>query len=149
MAEWLHQSAPWMLAVTLTLRRRDQMGRPISERILFDTARHFLILLNVACFGSRKARRGHSVQVAVSFGWGAYRDNPHLHFSFTVPVHLTLDQLVSFVEEASRRTYWIDRHRDIQPYRDRGWMEYMVDHGSDNVILELLRPSQSLCGTGV
>jgi hypothetical protein len=144
MGAWLHEREPWALAVTFTLRRQDRQGRPMSQRILIDTAEHFLIRLDAACFGPSKARRGHCVGSAVSFGWGAYGDNPHLHWSLVLPTHLELEKFIQRIIQAALKVYWIDRQHEIKPYRDQGWMSYLVDHGMDNVILDLVRPSQSV-----
>jgi hypothetical protein len=144
MGTWLHDREPWTLAVTFTLRRQDWRGRPVSQRILIDTAEHFLRRLDATCFGPSKARRGHRVGSAVSFGWGVYDDHPHLHLSLAAPSELTQKRFAELVDVAARRTYWIDRQREIKPYRDRGWMSYSVGHGTDNVILDLVRPSQSV-----
>ena len=115
----------------------------MSQRILIDTAGHYLRRLDATCFGPSKARRGHRVGSAVSFGWGVYDDHPHLHLSLAVPSETTQKRFAELVVIAARRTYWIDRLHVIKPYRDRGWMSYLVDHGMDNVILDLVRPSQS------
>lgn len=139
LADWLHHGAHWTLAVTYTLRRRDERGKPINERILKSAATHFLTVLNVACFGQRRAKRGHTVGSAVSFGWGSYGDHPHLHFSLAAPTDMGLDAFSALVEEAARRTYWIQSQKGIKPDRDSGWIHYMVDHGTDNLIVELVR----------
>lgn len=139
--DWLHSLAAWTHAVTFTLKHHDERGVQATQKIMKDTARHFLVVLNAACFGASNARRGYRVGSAVSFGWGVYGDHPHLHFSLAAPAHLEDQKFVSLIKSIASRIFWIDQQKKIKPYRDQGWSEYLVDHGMDNVILDLVRPS--------
>ena len=140
-AVWLDTLSQWTVAATFTLKRHNERGTPSNQRILEDTARHFLKVLNTACFGASKAKRGYTVGCAASYGWGVYGLHPHLHFSLAAPAHLEQDRFVSLIKDVASRLFWIHRQHKITAYRDQGWCEYMVDHGTDNVILEMVRPS--------
>lgn len=138
---WIHEFAPWSHAVTLTCKRCDASGRAITTRIIEDTARHFLARLNYACVGRRSYRRGHSVASAVTYGFGSSGDHPHLHLSLACPVHLTAKDFTVQIHLCADQTYWLDRERTITPYRGEGWSAYLVKHGTDKLVVPLLRPS--------
>lgn len=138
-ADWLGNLAPWTFAVTFTIKRHDEHGNKATQCVIVSAGRHFLALLDVACFGASKARRSHSVGSAVSIGWGSYGDHPHLHLSLAAPAGMHAEKFMEIIEKAALRTYWIHRQQDIQPYRNKGWMYYMVAHGTDNVLLSLVR----------
>lgn len=137
---WLASLAPWTHALTVTCKRFSSHNVPISETIVIDTARHFIRRINRRCFG-RRSRRIQIIPVVVTYGWGCYGDHPHLHFCFSSPTKMSFDDFSSVLEEASRKTFWIDRERHIEPYRNEGWMKYLVEHGSDNLIVPLITPS--------
>jgi len=77
----------------------------------------------------------------VTFGWGRYGDNPHLHFCFSCPAGMPFDAFSSILDEEARKTFWIDRQRCIKGYQDAGWLEYLVEHGTANLIVSLITPS--------
>ena len=137
---WLHGLGPWTHAVTLTCRRYSVGRRPVTVEILQDAARHFLRRVNYACF-RRRAKRGHAVPSAVTYGWGTYEDHPHLHFSLAAPSFMTYAQFSVIVEGAADQVFWVDNQRKIEPYLDDGWSEYLVKHGADHLILALLTPT--------
>jgi hypothetical protein len=72
-----------------------------------------------------------------------YEDHPHLHFSFEAPAPLSYEEFSSILEEAANRTYWIDRQRCIKPYADAGWTKYIIEHGTDQLIVPCITPSAS------
>ena len=138
-ADWIHELAPWTHAVTLTCGRITGGGYPITLRALLDIARHYLWRINYACF-RRRARRGHSVGCAASYGWGSYGDHPHLHFSLSAPSTMTYSEFSDLIDRAASQMALVGARRVVKPYRDHGWPKYLVEHGTDHVILELLRP---------
>ena len=138
-AYWIHNLGPWTHAVTLTCKRRVGRGTPLTLPALVDIGRHFLRRINYACF-RRRARRGHSVGCAASYGWGSYGDHPHLHFSLSAPSTMTYTEFSDLIERATSQMALVGEQRVVKPYRDHGWPKYLVAHGTDQVILELLRP---------
>jgi hypothetical protein len=141
MVEWLHDLDAWAVALTITFKRHDHHGRPVSQQIVDQTARHFVNTLNQVCFGRRKARKGFTVGIAVSYGWGTYEDHPHLHISLASPKHISVEQFYDEINKALTACNWINEHRRIARYRDVGWTQYLVDHGTDQVLLDLVRRS--------
>ena len=55
----------------------------------------------------------------------------------------TPDRIADLLEEAANETYWIDRQRCIKPYADAGWTEYIIEHGTDQLIVPCITPSAS------
>jgi hypothetical protein len=139
---WLHGLAGWTHAATFTCKRHSTGLKPINEKILSDAARHLIQRINNRCFG-KSSRRGKSVPVVVTFGWGVYEDHPHLHFSFEAPAHLSYEEFSSILEDSANRTYWIDRQRRIKPYANAGWGKYLIEHGTDQLIAPCITPSAS------
>jgi hypothetical protein len=141
MAKWLHELDAWALAITLTIKRHDHRGRPVNQQVVNSAARHFINALNQACFGRHRARRGFTVGFAAAYGWGIYENHPHIHLSVTVPKHIAIEEFCNLIDGVSNAVHWIDEHRKLERYRDMGWMRYLVHHGADQVLVELVRPS--------
>lgn len=141
-ALWLHELAPWTHAVTLTFKRSDSKGQTVSEQIIVESLRHFLRVLDKRCYGGPKVRRGAYIPSVVVIGWGAYNDHPHAHLAFACPEEHTHKAFDRFIDIAADATDWIDRERRIEPYRNQGWAEYMLNHGFDNLITNLTRAHQ-------
>jgi len=138
-AKWIHGLGPWTHAVTLTCKRKIGLGSPMPLKALIDIARHFLRRINYACF-RRRAKRGQSVSCAASYGWGIYGDSPHLHFSLGAPSWMSYGEFSAVIERAARMMVLVGDQRAVKPYRDDGWPKYIVEHGSDQLIIELLHP---------
>ena len=137
---WIHQFAPWTHAVTITCKRFDPFGRSITPRIVEDAARHFLRRLNHSLFGKHRCRRGHSVGSAVCYGFGLYGDHPHLHMSLACPDRIASGEFTKIINRCADRTFWLNKQRTIKHYRDEGWSAYLLEHGSEQLILSLLHP---------
>ena len=141
-ATWLDALAPWTHAVTLTCKRQSHRNHPINDQIIHSSARHLVQRINTKCFGKR-AHKGDSVAVVATYGWGVYDLHPHLHFCFEYPPHLSYEAFSALIEEAANETYWIDRQRCTKPYLDEGWASYLIRHGTDQLIVDLIVPSAS------
>lgn len=141
LAKWLHELDAWALAITLTIKRHDHRGRPVNQQVVNKTVRHFVNMLNQACFGRSKAKKGFTVGFAAAYGWGVYENHPHVHISVTAPKHIAIEMFYDLIDRASKTCHWIDKHRKIERYRDIGWTRYLVHHGTDQVLLELVRPA--------
>jgi len=139
-ARWLHELAPWSLAATLTFQRNSVYGQKFNHEILLATLRHFLKLVNQRCFKQSGLKKGYSLGFAASHGLGVYGVHPHVHLSLAAPEWIPYSTLVEAVERALSRTDWISKQRKITRYRDYGWSQYLTDHGTDNIAIELLKP---------
>ena len=140
--KWLDSLAPWTHAATFTCKRNSARNLPINEVILVDTARHFIRRVNFRCYGKR-ARRSQLLPVVVTHGWGCYGDHPHLHFCFAHPDAMSFEAFSEVLNEEANKTVWINRQRSIKPYQDFGWLEYLIEHGTSNLIVPLITPSPS------
>lgn len=139
---WLDSLAPWTHAATFTCKRRSFHDLPITEDILCDTAKHYIRRVAFRCYG-RQARRLQPMPVVVTFGWGTYGDHPHLNFCFAFPDGMSFENFSKILNEEANKTIWIDRQRCIKPYLDFGWLEYLIEHGTSNLIVQLITPSSS------
>ena len=140
--QWLDSLAHWIVAATFTCKRKTGLNIPITEDILVDTARHFIRRVNLRCYG-RRARRSQLLPVVVTFGWGCYGDHPHLHFCFALPDGMSFAAFSKILNKEADKTSWIDRQRCIKPYQDFGWLEYLIEHGTSNLIVPLITASSS------
>ena len=139
---WIDTMALWTHSVTLTCKRQTSQSKRITNSILEDTAFHVVRIINSKCFG-KEAKRGRSVEVAATYGWGVYGDHPHLHFSFAKPKTKTYEEFREIIEAAANKTFWIDRQRYYKPYLDAGWSSYLIEHGTDQLIISLLPNTNS------
>lgn len=87
--------------------------------------------------------KGQSIGFAVALGLGDYDANPHAHISIATPPSISFGEVHDIAVYAARRTDWINEQMKIIPYRDLGWLQYMTDHGTDNLLLELTTPLQT------
>jgi len=142
LARWLDSLAPWTHAATFTCKRTSVRNLSITEDILVDTAKHFIQRVSLRCFGKR-ARRSQLLPVVVTFGWGSYGDHPHLHFCFALPEWMIFEEFSKILDEEANKTIWIDRQQCVKPYQDIGWMNYLIEHGTQNLIVPLITPSSS------
>jgi hypothetical protein len=140
--QWLDSLAPWTHAATFTCKRYSVRNIPITEDILVDTARHLIRRVNFRCFGKR-ARCAQPLPVVVTFGWGCFGDHPHLHFCFALPDGMSFESFSKILDEEANKTIWIDRQRLVKTYQDFGWMDYLIQHGTTNLIVQLINPSSS------
>jgi hypothetical protein len=140
LVQWLKGLASWTHTFTVTCKRHNICHLPITEDILVHTARHLIRRVDLRCHG-RRARRNRLIPVVVSFGWGLYDDHPHLHFCFASPAEMSFDAFASILDKEASKTFWIDRQRCIKRYEDAGWLEYLVEHGTTNLIVPLITPS--------
>lgn len=140
--QWLDSLAVWTHACTFTCKRYSVRDFPISEEILVDTARHLLRRVNHRYYGKR-ARRERLIPAVATMGWGLYGDHPHLHFCLESPAGTAFDVFTAVLEEEARKTHWIDRQSLIKQYKDFGWLDYLLDHGTAQLIVPLITPSSS------
>jgi hypothetical protein len=142
LTQWLDSLAPWTHAATFTCKRTSVRNLSITEDIIIDTAKHFIRRVSLRCFGKR-ARRSQLLPVVVTFGWGSYGDHPHLHFCFALPEWMIFEEFSKILDEEANKTIWIDRQRCVKPYQDIGWMNYLIEHGTPNLIVPLITSSSS------
>ena len=138
---WLHNLATWTHAITLTLRRFTvNSKKPINQTIAVDTIHHYICLIDGGCYGHNTRRKGLYVPSVVTLDWGSYGDHPHVHLSFAKPYEMSFDEFASLIEKSAHKTNWVDDQIHVEAYKNEGWMNYIVDHGIDNLLLQFCRP---------
>jgi hypothetical protein len=53
---------------------------------------------------------------------------------------MSYGEFSAVIERAARMMVLVGDQRAVKPYRDDGWPKYIVEHGSDQLIVELLHP---------
>lgn len=138
-SEWLHEVAAWSLAVTITFKRYHD-GQSINHSIAQAALRHTLRVLDVYCFGKRGVKQGQHVGSAAVISWGVYGQHPHAHLALATPLVITVEALQERFEQAADKTNWLARERVVTPYKDSGWINYLIGHSPDSLVIPLLRP---------
>ena len=130
-------------AVTITFKRY-QLGtnKAWSKPIIKDALKVCLSILNDRAFSGIKPKRNRRVMSAVVVGTGAYKDHPHAHLALGCPPHLSYEEFENIVNKAASKTWWIGQKPHHEPYESKGWLTYMVEHGEEDLVLELCTPAQ-------
>jgi len=76
------------------------------------------------------------------YGDGAYGGHPHVHLAFQAPSGMSYDAMHQAIENSIQRTKGLGIEHDIQPYTSEGWLTYMLDHGTDGLLVELTSPAK-------
>lgn len=139
--DWLIGFADWTHAVTVTFQRL-RSGSPPSKSATIKATAHFISVLNRKLLGRNRGKRDAKIPCAAVWGSGLYGDNPHVHLALQSPANLSYGDMVLAIESAIHRTRGIGFENDIQPYTSDGWLSYMVDHGTDYLLIELISPAK-------
>jgi hypothetical protein len=131
---WLRNLGDWDLSVTLTFsRNKAGLCPPIYS--IEKCCRLFLSRLNRQIFTRNGVRRNnYRIASAAVLGRGAYGDHPHAHWVLACPSGMSKVKFANLVTEVAGSTKGVGLQVDIQPYRDDGWLDYMIDHGFEGLI---------------
>lgn len=140
-------------AVTLTLKQRVFLGnnpqpvfRPLfkedCEKIMLDFARH----LNKQVYGSRQTKKyGKKLSYfAVMEGTDCNNTTDpekrlHIHASIgNVPDWMQYEELQQKIIKAAKLTTNVYEHKQIEPFRDYGWVDYMLKNVNNNTMDNIL-----------
>lgn len=137
LAEWLHKLAPWDLAVTVTIERRDpKSGLLVSRERINAAMRYFLERLNKCLFGHCASRHGYRVGSVFVIEHGVLGDHPHVHMTLTRPAHVSQPELTSHIERLIGRNSLFRREHAIRPYTSGNWHSYCLKYGADRLVAE-------------
>ena len=64
-------------------------------------------------------------------GNGPYADHPHVHLALQKPPDMTHEAFEQILNVMASTTNGLGKEFDIKPYRNEGWLGYMLDHGFD------------------
>jgi len=130
---WLKNQADWTHAVTLTMNRSSS-GHAISKQEVERRCRLFLSRINKRIYKHGKRRKGFRIASVAFLGNGQYEDHPHVHFALQKPPDLTTECFERILDEMAMTTKGLGQEYVIKPYRDAGWLGYMVDHGFEGLM---------------
>ena len=140
---WLKTLGNPTHAVTLTLKRYGQDTKlSWNIPIIKKSTKVFLNILNKNVFGKYVKKNNQCVMSVVVIGTGTYNDHPHAHLALQTPEHLSWDEFTELIFKAIETTSWIDRKSTVKPYISVGWLEYMVDHGEEDLLIDLCTPAR-------
>lgn len=139
--KWFREFANWTHAVTVT-SSPSRTGKPRSKSSTVNATAHFVNVLNRRLLGRRQANQGFRIACAGVFGTGAYGDSPHVHLAFQAPAHHSHEEMSRAIAHAIKRTRGLGSAYDIQPYTSQRWFEYMLDHGTDGLMVEFITPAK-------
>jgi hypothetical protein len=115
---------------------------PRAKRPTLSATAHFINVLNRRLFGNSMSRKGRRIACVAVYGDGAYGDSPHVHLAFQAPADMSYENMYQAIEHSIQRTKGLGIEHDIQPYKSEGWLEYMLDHGTEGLLVELISPAK-------
>jgi len=133
---WLKAHADWTHAVTLTMHR-SKNGYEISKQEIEKRCFEFLSRINRRIYKHGTKRKDYRIACVAFLGGGSYGDHPHVHWALQKPPDMTNEGFERLLKKMVRNTKGLGQQFDIKPYRDEGWLGYMVDHGFDNLMEKL------------
>jgi hypothetical protein len=134
--EWLKAHADWTHAVTLTMHR-SKNGYEISKQEVEKRCFEFLNRINRRIYKHGTKRKNYRIASVAFLGGGSYGDHPHVHWALQKPPDMTNEGFERLLKKMVRTTKGLGQQFDIKPYRDEGWLGYMVDHEFDNLMEKL------------
>jgi hypothetical protein len=140
-AKWFSDSAEWTHAVTVT-QKPSRKGFPRTKSPTINATAHFISVLNRRVLGNARSRKGHRIACVAVYGNGAHGDSPHVHLAFQAPSGMSYDEMHQAIEHSIHRTKGLGIERDIQLCTSEGWLTYMLDHGTEGLLVELTTPAK-------
>ena len=137
-ATWIHSAADWKLMVTLTFKKRTAKGFRITHTSAEKGLTYLLRRINCALFGKRKTNNGWSIACAAIVDPGRYKTHLHAHVLFSAPEGVSVENLRDLIEESAQRVRILDRQRHFSRYYSAGGAEYLINHGTDRMVVSLL-----------
>lgn len=134
--QFLNGLGPFDWAVTMNLKKRHpHYQTQITPQIFEKTGRHYLSLVNKALF-KRQYRYGHAKLNGIfCMEIGGIEKRPHLHFAIGCNGRFHKEAVLRELNKAYRKLDWIKGGIHIVPYKDAGWLGYLVKTGFDSVVL--------------
>jgi hypothetical protein len=138
---WFKDFADWTHAVTVTCKP-SHMGFDRSASSMISATTHFVHSLNRRVLGRSRVKQGHRIASIGVYGAGAYQDNPHVHLAFQAPHELSYMEMCAAIKQSIQSTKGLGFQEDIQHYTSEGWLTYILDHGTDGLLVELISPAK-------
>jgi hypothetical protein len=145
LADWVQffselDGARWAMAGTITLCEvHPTTLRRRHHDDVIATAKHILYRINKTIFNHRAKRHQATIASVMILGDGILGLPSHIHFTFGKPDSMSYEELQELVERVIRASTWCNKEFDLQPYHDRGWLSYLLAHGTEKLIIECCR----------
>ena len=135
-ARFLDNQGPFDWAVTMNLKKRHPFYQTyITPQIFEQTGRHYLSLVNKGLF-KRQYRYGRAKLNGIfCMEIGGTEKRPHLHFAIGCNDQFHKEDILGELNRAYRKMDWVKGDIHIAPYRDTGWLDYLLKTGFDSVVL--------------
>jgi hypothetical protein len=136
---WIHSFAPWSAMVTYTFKPISSRGFKVTEKTVIEAINRILRLVNCELFGKRRTNRGFTIAHAVLVDKGKFSEHLHAHMLIATPEGISLQQIYAIFEKAAQRTHLVNSQRSYQHYYSSEGTGYLIDHGTDRMVVPLLR----------
>jgi hypothetical protein len=87
-------------------------------------------------------RQGPQNRLCWCLGGWCVRYAPHVHLALQAPFGMAYEAMNLAIVDALEKTRGLGAEYDIKPYTSEGWLEYMLDHGTDCLLVELISPAK-------
>ncbi len=136
MLGFLDSQGPFDRAVTINLKKRHSIYQNyITPQIVEQTGRHYLSMVNKGLL-RRPYRYGHAKLNGIfCMEIGVLDKRQHLHFAIGSNNKLHKEELLRQLNKAYKRMDWGKGDIHIAPYKDTGWLDYLLKTGFENVVL--------------
>lgn len=129
---------------TYTFKPESARGFRVTENTVMRAVKRLLRLVNCDLFGKRRTNRGWTVAYAVVIDRKLPDDHFHVHLLIATIDGVSQHRLCVVLERAAQRTRVIDSQRRYCEYYSPGGAGYLIDHGTDRMVVPLLTPA-NLC----
>lgn len=140
-SKWFSEFADWTHAVTVTCNP-SRTGKPRSKSSTINATVHFVNVLNRRVLGRKQVSQGRRIACAAVYGAGVYQDNPHVHLAFQAPLNVSYESMYQVIESSIKSTNGLGVEYKIRHYTSEGWFTYMLEHGTEELLVELISPAK-------
>ena len=134
---WVKSQIEGRVAVTVTFGTgRGAVVTCPSERNAEEMVRKGIKRLNTMVYGNGVNRKGYSIGAVTAFEGTGRFERIHAHIAFEPPPDMSLNQFSLLVEQAFKRSKWIEQRPHIKECWSQDWINYTLKLGQ-----EALKPS--------
>ena len=137
LTDWVKSQIESRVAVTVTFGTgRGAVVTCPSERNAEEMVRKGIKRLNTTVYGNGVKRKGYSIGAVTAFEGTGRFERIHAHIAFEPPPDMSLNQFRLLVEQAFKRSKWIEQRPYIKECWSQDWINYTLKLGQ-----EALKPS--------
>ena len=132
---WLKSLTECRLAVTVTFGTgRGSATTTPSQRTVEEIVRKAIKWVNGKCYGNGVKRKGYSIgAVAAIEGTGQF-ERIHVHIAFEPPPDMLLKQFIRLLNQAFRRSKWIEQRPYVVECWSQDWINYSLKLGQEALL---------------